>query len=506
MSFFWITSYVINPLAFFHLFPLTMALLIATPRTGHTQVLEQDSLALVAFYNSTGGPGWTNNTGWLTGPVGTWYGVTVEGSRVVKLIVYDNNLNGIMPEEIGNLSELVVLSIGYDIGLSGLIPQGVYQLFNLEKLGIYNCPISGILSTQIGFLVSLNELLFRGTNIAGYIPSEVGNLINLKYLTISESEFSGPIPSEIGNLDSLLILDLHDNQLSGSIPETIGNCTQLQQIRLGKNQLSGPIPESIGQCTQLSYLSVSDNQLEGDIPEALGALTIYGDLFFHNNRFTGIPPWNHNWYLNALWIQYNCMTFEDIEPHFVGYWSFEYCPQDSMAQRIDTVVPQGSSISIYSGTLGEFTTYYWTHNGEQIPDTENADTLQLTNLTPADAGEYQCLAQNSKCFRPDGQPMVLLRRPVHLDVSVGTSEANAPFRFSTFPNPATQHVTVEATPQPVPVIISLADVQGRRVARQVLPAGETRLTLSVAGLERGVYLLTATGGSGFFKEKIIVNR
>lgn len=482
MSFFWITSYVINPLAFFHLFPLTIALLIATPRTGHTQVLEQDSLALVAFYNSTGGPGWTNNTGWLIGPVSTWYGVTVEGDRVSDITLYQNNLIGVIPIEIGSLNQLAGFKLGHDSGIIGEIPISVGNLTDLRWFVIVNTSVSGI------------------------IPNNLGNCNRLSQIHLWENNLTGPIPSEIGNLDSLLILDLHDNQLSGSIPETIGNCTQLQQIRLGKNQLSGPIPESIGQCTQLSYLSVSDNQLEGDIPEALGALTIYGDLFFHNNRFTGIPPWNHNWYLNALWIQYNCMTFEDIEPHFVGYWSFEYCPQDSMAQRIDTVVPQGSSISIYSGTLGEFTTYYWTHNGEQIPDTEYADTLQLTNLTPADAGEYQCLAQNSKCFRPDGQPMVLLRRPVHLDVSVGTSEANAQFHFSTFPNPATQHVTVEATPQPVPVIISLTDVQGRRVARQVLPAGETRLTLSVAGLERGVYCVIANDGNAHWNQLIVVGK
>lgn len=482
MSFFWITSYVINPLPFFRLFPLAIALLIVAPRTGHTQVLEQDSLALVAFYNSTGGPGWANNTGWLTGPVNTWYGVTVEGDRVRELNISNNNLNGYIPIQIGDADKLEVLAIGYESNLSGTIPSEIGQLTELIVLGIGTC------------------------SIYGCIPNTIGNCPKIKFINLWENDLTGPIPSEIGNLDSLLILDLHDNQLSGSIPETIGNCTQLQQIRLGKNQLSGPIPESIGQCTQLSYLSVSDNQLEGDIPEALGALTIYGDLFFHNNRFTGIPPWNHNWYLNALWIQYNCMTFEDIEPHFVGYTWFHYCPQDSMAQRIDTVVPQGSSISIYSGTLGEFTTYYWTHNGEQIPNTENADTLQLTNLTPADAGEYQCLAQNSKCFRPDGMPMVLLRRPVHLDVSVGTSEANAPFHFSTFPNPATQHVTVEVAPQPRPVEVILTDIQGRRVAQQVLPAGETRLRLSVAGLESGTYCLLATDGTSHSEQVVMVKK
>ena len=49
------------------------------------QVLESDSLALVALYNSTDGSNWTNNTNWLTGNVDTWFGVTVSGNRVTEL-------------------------------------------------------------------------------------------------------------------------------------------------------------------------------------------------------------------------------------------------------------------------------------------------------------------------------------------------------------------------------------------------------------------------------------
>jgi microsomal dipeptidase-like Zn-dependent dipeptidase len=59
----------------------------------NAQVLEQDSLALVAFYNSTGGQGWNNNNNWLTGPVSSWYGVTVEGDRVIELKFYSNNMS-----------------------------------------------------------------------------------------------------------------------------------------------------------------------------------------------------------------------------------------------------------------------------------------------------------------------------------------------------------------------------------------------------------------------------
>ena len=60
------------------------------------QVNQQDSLALVAFYNSFNGDNWDNNSGWLTGPVATWYGVYVLNNRVNNISIYDddNNLTG----------------------------------------------------------------------------------------------------------------------------------------------------------------------------------------------------------------------------------------------------------------------------------------------------------------------------------------------------------------------------------------------------------------------------
>ena len=42
------------------------------------QVAEQDSLALVALYDSTNGENWTVSENWLTGPVGSWFHAFVD--------------------------------------------------------------------------------------------------------------------------------------------------------------------------------------------------------------------------------------------------------------------------------------------------------------------------------------------------------------------------------------------------------------------------------------------
>ncbi len=59
--------------------------LFLLPQKAEAQVPVQDSLALVAFYNSTNGANWTNNTNWLNGQVSTWAGINVNLGRVYTI-------------------------------------------------------------------------------------------------------------------------------------------------------------------------------------------------------------------------------------------------------------------------------------------------------------------------------------------------------------------------------------------------------------------------------------
>ncbi|PKP47080.1 MAG: hypothetical protein CVT92_17205 [Bacteroidetes bacterium HGW-Bacteroidetes-1] len=118
--------------------------------TNTAQVIEQDSLALVAFYNSTGGPNWNNNSNWLTGQVSTWYGVTVEGGRLIKIMLYSNSLNGTLPNELGLLTKLNTLGISNELGLTGSIPEEIFSVDSLVWFGIGNCALTGKIPNTIG--------------------------------------------------------------------------------------------------------------------------------------------------------------------------------------------------------------------------------------------------------------------------------------------------------------------------------------------------------------------
>ena len=97
------------------------------------QVAQQDSLALVALYNATDGPNWSDNTNWLTAPVSQWNGVTVAGDRVTGLDLIAYGLSGTIPPELGNLPGLEILFLNNN-HLTGSIPAELGNLANLSFL------------------------------------------------------------------------------------------------------------------------------------------------------------------------------------------------------------------------------------------------------------------------------------------------------------------------------------------------------------------------------------
>ncbi|MEM7536496.1 MAG: clostripain-related cysteine peptidase [Chloroflexota bacterium] len=89
--------------------------------------------ALRALYESTDGPNWLNNDGWLhvTNPC-HWHGVTCEDGRVTQLKLAANHLLGSIPSEIGALTHLQVLSLRDNLLMSEL-PHTLTGLTNLTK-------------------------------------------------------------------------------------------------------------------------------------------------------------------------------------------------------------------------------------------------------------------------------------------------------------------------------------------------------------------------------------
>lgn len=154
-----------------------------------------DSLALVALYNATSGMTWANS--WdLDAPMNTWHGVGLNANGCVQILDLPNNqLNGIIPTEIGDLSNLVVLRLS-------------------------NNQLSGLMPTELGNLSYLVQLDLSHNQLNGNIPSTLGQVQHLRHLLLSHNQLNGAIPAELADLHYLFYIYLNDNALSGCFPET----------------------------------------------------------------------------------------------------------------------------------------------------------------------------------------------------------------------------------------------------------------------------------------------
>jgi len=126
-------------------------------------------------------------------------------------------------------------------------------LTNLNKLSITNnnIPKGIILPEEIGNISNLKTLIIskntidNNINNLSTIPESIGNLKNLEELNISNTNISGTIPKSLSNLKLLKSLWLNDNQLTGSIPVEIKELTNLEILNLKNNHLDNIIPSEI---------------------------------------------------------------------------------------------------------------------------------------------------------------------------------------------------------------------------------------------------------------------
>ena len=230
---------------------------------------------LVAFYHATGGQDWTNNENWLTdAPLGQWHGVSTDSEdRVTELSLFENNLTGSLPPELGHLTRLRILYLPQNWRLTGPIPPQLGNLARLETMRLQFTDLTGPIPPELGRLSELTELDVWRARLSGSIPPELGSLANLAVLALGENQLTGPIPPELGNLRSLQQLYLVRNALTGPLPHELGNLSELELLSLDQNDLTGSISPELGRLANLKELGVANNaRMSGALPESLTAL------------------------------------------------------------------------------------------------------------------------------------------------------------------------------------------------------------------------------------------
>ena len=102
---------------------------------------EMDWHALVELYSATAGAHWNEIGNWSAATaeapriaaLDAWYGVTIQHGRVTKLRLSGNNLQGVLPDEIGELGHLTELVIENN-RLTGQLPHSMTGMVRLSTL------------------------------------------------------------------------------------------------------------------------------------------------------------------------------------------------------------------------------------------------------------------------------------------------------------------------------------------------------------------------------------
>ena len=123
---------------------------------------------LSVLYFSTAGESWTNNSEWLeSNRTCDWYGVSCtmwNQDKATHLALYENNLVGTLPLELGRLDTLGLLNLGKGVGgtannvFGNRIPTEIFTLSNLAFFKLTNTQLTGSIPTEIGQLSSATQV------------------------------------------------------------------------------------------------------------------------------------------------------------------------------------------------------------------------------------------------------------------------------------------------------------------------------------------------------------
>jgi hypothetical protein len=108
--------------------------------------------ALSLLYTTTNGASWTHKNSWLSGSdpcASNWYGVTCNSTVITSLTLQGNNIQGSLPSQLGQLTEMSSSFHIFSNSFSGLLPSQLGQLTEMSSsFYIYSNRFSGLLPSQ----------------------------------------------------------------------------------------------------------------------------------------------------------------------------------------------------------------------------------------------------------------------------------------------------------------------------------------------------------------------
>lgn len=153
------------------------------------------------------------------------------------LYLDDNELSGNIPPNIGQCKRLLMLNFSAN-HFTGSIPIELVGISSLSLgLDLSNTNLTGPMPQQVGNLINLGLLSVSNNRLSGGLPAGLGQCVQLLSLHMEHNMFSGNISEDFRALK----IDLSENNLTGQVPEFFENFTSLN-VNISYNKFEGPIP------------------------------------------------------------------------------------------------------------------------------------------------------------------------------------------------------------------------------------------------------------------------
>ncbi|XP_031384174.1 receptor-like protein 47 [Punica granatum] len=276
---------------------------------------------------------------------GTISSMICNASNIRVLDPAKNNLSGVIPQCLSNLSSTLTMLSLYDNNFKGGIPEFQSSTCSLRMIDLSSNQLEGPLPRTLANCRELAFLNIGNNMIEDTFPTWMGLLANLRILILRSNRLYGPImePQNDSVFPMLQIVDLSHNTFEGFLPSKYFHCWKamralnisglsylgesitmpvtwlqgliiedydysmaiinkgmalnyakileyLMVIDLSSNNFTGEIPKSIGSLEGLHLLNLSHNLLIGHIPPALNGLTNLEALDLSHNNFSGETP------------------------------------------------------------------------------------------------------------------------------------------------------------------------------------------------------------------------
>ncbi|CAL5365016.1 unnamed protein product [Camellia sinensis] len=281
---------------------------------GVSQTNPSDAAVMLALKNTLNPP---ESIGWSDPDPCNWnHVVCSDDKRVTRIQIGHQNLQGTLPPNLSNLTQLERLELQWN-NISGPLPS-LNGLSSLQVLMISNNQFSSIPIDFFTGMSSLQSVEIDNNPFSSWeIPESLQNASSLQNFSANSANISGKIPDFFGpdQFPGLINLHLAFNSLEGGLPasfsgsqieslwvngqtsngklsggiDVIQNMTFLKEVWLHSNSFSGPLPD-FSKLKGLESLSLRDNSFTGPVLVSLGNLGSLKIVNLTNNLFQGPMP------------------------------------------------------------------------------------------------------------------------------------------------------------------------------------------------------------------------